>query len=199
LPLARVHDDIVPAAFPSPRRAAVIGLAWGFAEATFFFVVPDVWVGYASTTSTRSGLAAAAGAAAGGLIGAVAVSALIGFGLQSQVLAWLQHVPAIRPSMLEVVGHRIDVSGPASLLPAAFEGIPYKVYSTLLLLRGTPLVTILVWTVPSRVLRLFPVALVFAGLTAPIRKWILRRRVLSAALYFGLWACFYGWYWTHLP
>ena len=126
MPLARVHDDIVPAAFPSPRRAAAIGLAWGFAEATFFFVVPDVWVGYASTTSTRSGLAAAAGAVAGGLLGAVAVSVLIGFGLQTQVLAWLQHVPAIRPTMLDSVGHRIDVSGAASLLPAAFEGIPTR-------------------------------------------------------------------------
>ena len=101
--------------------------------------------------------------------------------------------------MLEVVGHRIDVSGPASLLPAAFEGIPYKVYSTLLLARGTPLVTVLIWTVPSRVLRLVPVALVFAGLAAPLRIWILRRRALVAALYVVLWACLYGWYWTHLP
>jgi hypothetical protein len=177
----------------------VIGVAWGFAKATFFFLVPDVWVGYASTTSTRSGLAAAAGAVAGGLLGAVAVSVLIGFGLQSQVLDWLQHVPAIRPSMLDVVGHRIDVSGPASLLPAAFEGIPYKAYSALLLARGAPLVTVLIWTVPSRVLRLVPVALVFAGLAAPARKWILRRRALAVALYVSLWACLYGWYWTHLP
>src|SRR4051812_20323932 len=49
--------------------AAVVALGWGFAEATFFFVVPDVWIGLLTLFSWRAGLRAVYSAVMGALTG----------------------------------------------------------------------------------------------------------------------------------
>src|SRR6478672_2734595 len=41
------------------RGAALIALAWGFAEASLFFIVPDVWIGLLALFHWRAGLRAA--------------------------------------------------------------------------------------------------------------------------------------------
>ncbi|MFM9106139.1 MAG: hypothetical protein ACKOWF_05500, partial [Chloroflexota bacterium] len=42
------------------RAAARIAALWGFAEATVFFIVPDVWIGLLAAFDPRAGLRAAA-------------------------------------------------------------------------------------------------------------------------------------------
>ncbi|HLL50335.1 MAG TPA: hypothetical protein VK356_06675 [Thermomicrobiales bacterium] len=44
--------------FAGSRIAAATALGWGFAEATVFFVVPDVWIGLLTLFSWRAGLRA---------------------------------------------------------------------------------------------------------------------------------------------
>src|SRR5687768_18406002 len=72
------------------RIAAVVALGWGFAEATFFFVVPDVWIGLLSLFSWRAGLRAVCSAVMGALFGGAityGVGARLGRDRSAQLLA----------------------------------------------------------------------------------------------------------------
>src|SRR3546814_3695958 len=55
------------------RAAHAVSLLWGFAEATVFFVVPDVWISRRALSSWRAALRgcgfALAGALGGGVLG----------------------------------------------------------------------------------------------------------------------------------
>lgn len=46
-----------------------IAFGWGFAEVTFFFVAPDVWIGLLALFNLRAGLRAVAWAVFGALLG----------------------------------------------------------------------------------------------------------------------------------
>src|SRR3546814_4475619 len=51
------------------RAAHAISLLWGFAEATVFFVVPDVWISRRALSSWRAALRSCGFALAGALVG----------------------------------------------------------------------------------------------------------------------------------
>jgi hypothetical protein len=158
-----------------------------------------VWVGYAASASVASGLAAALSAIAGALVGATAVFAITHAVIHGDVVSWMLHVPAVGPWMFDVVAARVDRDGVESLLAAPFQGIPYKVYTAVLTLRGTSLPLLLFWTIPSRALRLVPVAVVGSLARYPLGAWISRHPRAWIALYGVAWLAFYLWYWTHLP
>jgi len=60
------------------RDHAVAGL-WGFAEATAFFVVPDVWLSAVALRNLPRGLTGAASATAGALVGGAVGGVLDGY------------------------------------------------------------------------------------------------------------------------
>jgi hypothetical protein len=73
---------------------------------------------------------------------------------------------------------------------------PYKVYATELTLAGVSLPVLLLWTIPSRALRLVPVAAA-AGAGGRILQGSLRRHFgLWVGAYLLSWVAFYAWYWT---
>src|SRR3546814_16266356 len=53
------------------RAAHAVSLLWGFAEATVFFVVPDVWISRRALSSWRAALRGCGFALAGALVGCV--------------------------------------------------------------------------------------------------------------------------------
>src|SRR3546814_12347528 len=53
------------------RAAHAVSLLWGFAEATVFFVVPDVWISRRALSSWRAALRGCGFALAGALVGGV--------------------------------------------------------------------------------------------------------------------------------
>jgi hypothetical protein len=110
-----------------------------------------------------------------------------------QLLLW---IPGIHPASLALASSRISDHGAGALLLAAFQGIPYKVYATQLTLAGVSLPVLLLWTIPSRALRLVPVA-AMAGASGRLLHGSLRRHFrLWVAAYVLAWAIFYAWYWT---
>ena len=103
-------------AFARSRGAAAIAFGWGFAEATLFFVVPDVWIGLLALFSWRAGLRAVAWAVMGALLGG---ALMYGVGAQlppDRSARLLDAVPAISPGMIERVEEEMRERGPASML-----------------------------------------------------------------------------------
>src|SRR4051795_13058564 len=109
------------------RPAALIALIWGFAEATLFFIVPDVWIGLLALFDWRAGLRAAGWAVLGALIGGTLMYG-VGAHLEGERSArLLDTVPAISPAMIERVEAAMRLEGPRSMLWGPLQGTPYKV------------------------------------------------------------------------
>jgi hypothetical protein len=180
-------------AFARSRIAAIIALGWGFAEATFFFVVPDVWIGLLALFSWRAGLRAAAWA----VIGALAGGALM-FGVGARLdrddsARLLDAVPAISPWMIERVDEEMRERGPASMLLGPLGGVPYKIYALTAGYQEQSLGAVLLWTIPARGARFVLVATVSA-----LYAWLVRRITPRTGWRLGpyllAWAVFYAYY-----
>ena len=106
-----------------PRLAAL----WGFAEATLFFIVPDVLLTFIAIRhgwrqAAMASLAAAAGATIGGaLMYAWAASD------PASARGAIDFVPAISAALLERAKDALARDGLAAMFIGAFTGAPYKV------------------------------------------------------------------------
>lgn len=95
--------------------------AWGFAEATVFFIVPDVALTFASRQLRRgllASLAALAGALAGGMT-------MLAFGTEEVI----DRVPAISGAMIRSVSEQVRERGAQAVVTGPLRGIPYKIYA----------------------------------------------------------------------
>jgi membrane protein YqaA with SNARE-associated domain len=179
------------------RSAAIVALGWGFAEATFFFVVPDVWIGLLALFSWRAGLRAVAWAVIGALVGG-ALMYEVGAQLDRDRSArLLDAVPAISPGMVERVEEEMRERGPASMLLGPLRGTPYKIYARTAGLQEQPLGAVLLWTIPARGARFVLVAAV-----ATLYGWLCRRVTPRTDWLLGpyllAWIMFYaGYFWAY--
>src|SRR5687768_13543988 len=80
----------------------VAAMAWGFAEATLFFLVPDLVVGWIALRSPRRVLAPSVAASAGAVVGGLLVYANAGW-----FMAAFLHVPLITQALLDEVARHV--------------------------------------------------------------------------------------------
>jgi membrane protein YqaA with SNARE-associated domain len=177
-------------AFVRSRSAAAVALGWGFAEATLFIVVPDVWIGLLALFSWRAGLRAVVWAVIGAVIGG---ALMFGVGAEldhDRSARLLDAVPAISPGMIERVEEEMRERGPASMLLGPLRGTPYKIYARTAGVQEHPLGAVLLWTIPARGARFVLVAAV-AGLYGWLVRRITPRTSWLLGPYLLVWALFY--------
>src|SRR5688572_10094117 len=110
------------------RHAGPLALAWGFAEATLLFIVPDVLTTWIALRSGRRAWHACVWALAGALIGGSAMW-LWGRHNAPAALHALDDIPAISPDMCDRVAQEIQQDGSVALLRGPIGGVPYKIYA----------------------------------------------------------------------
>ncbi len=170
---------------------------WGFAEATLFFVVPDVLLSAAGVARLRRGLVACGFA----LGGALADGALMyGWGRYDAAgaLAVLDRLPAISPEMLAAVRDDLTRSGSGAILLGPLSGTPYKIYAVQSSAAGLGLVPLLLVSIPARLIRFVGVTLIAHVLLNRYRfaAWDYRSRLW---LLLGAWGAFYAVYFSAMP
>lgn len=183
---------------PKPTRWIAASALWSFAEATVFFVVPDVMLSAATVrcgfrTGVIAALAAAIAAAAGGLLVYLATASGI-----VAPFALYDALPSISSDM--IARARAGFSGadwPIAMLAGSFSGVPYKLYAASAAAAGTPLVAFLLWSIPIRLAR-FALVVGAAALLRPLFLRVLgpRYALLPVAL---LWIAFYIVFWLRMP
>ncbi len=170
-----------------------LAFLWGLAEATLFFIVPDVLLSLLALKDRRRAWIASGYAVAGALIGGALMyrwAALDAVHVRSLLVA----LPAISPDLLEQVRQQLDSLGYASLFVGAFSGVPYKIYATEAGAAALPLASFLLVTIPARTLRFL--------LVAALVDWIARhwtaglRHITRVLLMLTCWVLFYGWYFS---
>jgi membrane protein YqaA with SNARE-associated domain len=178
------------------RPGIGIAFLWGLAEATFFFVIPDVFLSFVAIFGGRRTwlhiLAAIAGALAGG--------ALMFEWAQSnpdQAHRAVARVPFIREKMFESVDNGLRTHGLPAVFLGSIAGIPYKLYAVEAPKFSTAR-DFLLATPPARAPRFLAVWLVFGGVAAWLRKrgnWQGPRLV---RLHAAVWMVLYAFYWASI-
>lgn len=123
-------SDASTVAPPQTRPGAgslVLAAAWGFAEATFFFIVPDVLLTRLALRDVRRGLFGAVAATIGALLGA---SLLWWLAVRDigPVLRFIERLPGIPLSLVTATGQAVQENGASALWLGALAGQPYKLF-----------------------------------------------------------------------
>jgi membrane protein YqaA with SNARE-associated domain len=179
------------------RGTLFIAFLWGLAEATVFFVVPDIYLGFVAIFSWRKGLLSTAYIVAGAMVGGA-----IMYGLASNnpatINQFLTKIPLISANMLNSVRVQLENSGLYALVNGPLQGIPYKVYAVEAGAQALPVFQFLLITIIARLERILPVAL-FGVVTGRIfRKFIQRFTIPVVCVYLALWAGVYVLYYFQL-
>ncbi len=181
----------------SPFRHALrdhgIAGAWGFAEATFFFVVPDVWTSSVGLRRPKRALGTTVSALGGAMAGGAATywwGRKVAANTSRRALV---KVPAVTDVMISEVEQEIAESGAASLLRGPTRGVPYKLYARAAGLQRTSLMAFLAWSVPGRMIRFTVVTAAVSGIAAVVRRrfpGLSERRI--TAVFWICWGAFYA-------
>lgn len=103
---------------------------WGMAEATCFFIVPDVFTSRMVLTNPRRALHACLASLGGALLGgALLYSSGVNLALRTQLLAGMDWLPGISPDLIEKARLGLETHGLAALFVGVLGGIPYKLYA----------------------------------------------------------------------
>ena len=175
----------------SIERDDWIASAWGLAEATLFFFVPDVFLSWVGLERPRRAFVACGFALAGAMLGGAVMYAWSRADVESARMA-LDALPGIRSDMIADVRSDLEEFGPLALFTGPPRGIPYKIYAVEWGALGGGLAGFLFFTVPARVLR-FLFAVAIASL---VRRSVLGKLSPRAcrAVHVALWLSFYAGY-----
>ena len=176
------------------RAALILALVWGYAEATLFFIVPDVLISFIVVAhgvrrAAWSALIAAAGAALGGLtMYAWAATA------PEAARAAIAALPAIDMGLVERAQGALADGGYWAMLRGSFTGTPYKVFAVGAGALHWPWWQFVLLTPLVRL----PRFLVTIVLTAPVGHLFVRRLSVRACLTLlaGFWVVFYAIYFS---
>lgn len=171
--------------------ALLAAALWGLAEATFFFLVPDVILTAIAIHDWRLALWACVAATGGALAGG-AVMYAAGRRRHQAVRSFLLRIPGIGPAMLARVADEIDRRGFLAVLLGPLSGTPYKAYAVECGRRRLSPGAFLAISIPARIIR-------FAAATA-LAAWLAHGLFPSLSTAGKLttwavaWAGFYAWY-----
>ena len=129
---------------------AALAFAWGLAEATVFFIVPDVLLTRFALLDFRRSFVAALWAVAGALIGGVLLWFAARHGAADAWLAFFDHLPGISPEMIFTTGEALRERGLPALATGALAGQPYKLYAIHAGTQGIPLLPFIVASAAAR-------------------------------------------------
>jgi membrane protein YqaA with SNARE-associated domain len=171
-----------------------LALIWGVAEASVFFVIPDVVICFITLRyGFRHGIAAVVASIVGAMLGGV-LAYVWGQTDIEGARAFFDGLPAISAATIARAGEEIVVAQPLLLMmKGAFTSVPYKLYASEAGAANISLESLMLMTPVVRFPRFFLAAAVTAILVkiAPA-GWLKRKYVVLA----GFWVLFYGAYWT---
>jgi hypothetical protein len=171
----------------------LLAFLWGFAEGTFFFVVPDVALSLVALVQPRRAWRHVLAALLGGMI---AGALLFGWAQRNPggARSAIARVPLVSAAMLAQVQASYRTHGIGAVFLGPWSGIPYKVYAV----EAPPFLgqaEFVMTTAPARALRFLAVWAVF-GI---VGGWLRQRRgwttVNIVKAHGAFWVLFYAFYW----
>ena len=168
---------------------------WGFAEATLFFIVPDVlltWI--AGFRPERAGPA----------LGACLIGALLGGALMFSLAArdpqgtsqLVERVPAVSVQLLDRTGAAFDDDYGAQMLRGGLSGVPYKVMAVEASIHDGSVFRFLAWSLPARLPRWIALMVLARGVAGFVRRRSARADRWLNGLWLAAWCTVYAVYFS---
>lgn len=179
------------------RYARVAGFLWGFAEGLAFFIVPDVYITFATLFSLRAGIIAWVWSILGSLAAVVVIWALVVL-LGGGYVAFLPKIPAISLGLLQQTTVKLAADGLPVTPFFVLGGVPLKVYVALAFTLEISLGTVLLWTIFARIVRIAPVFLLVVGVRLALRRHVDEYPGLWLTLFVIAWGVFYAFYFIQM-
>lgn len=178
-------------------RDHALAAAWGGAEATFFFLVPDIWLSrLAATGQSRRAYAACLSALGGALLGGTLTHRWARTTDPDLSRHLLTRLPAINDALVTSCEQDIARHGERALLTGPLRGVPYKLYARAAGAQHRPLPKLLAWSIPGRLPRFLAVTTLGVAGRAGLERWLGAPRAHRATLWVHAlaWTGFYGCY-----
>lgn len=183
--------------FTTSRGALSLAFVWGFAEATIFFIVPDVLLTLIACRALRPALKATLATLVGALAGGALMYTL---GAREPGLGQvvLEHIPAISPGLIERVAGQIDEMGLTAVMLGPMKGMPYKIYAVEWGSRGGSILGFMLISIPARYVRFLLTALIARGIARVIQPLTHHRALTEIIILSVIWIAFYGFYFARV-
>lgn len=163
---------------------------WGLAEATFFFLVPDVLLSGIAVLDWPLALRCCAASTAGAVAGGAWMYRLGRTGGRVDTL--LLKLPGVSPVMLKRVAAEVASRRYVAVLLGPLSGTPYKLYALEAGRQELPFWGFMLVSVPARAIRFVAVTLLAAWLAHGLLPAVPDGRKLLVWLL--AWVVFYAWY-----
>jgi membrane protein YqaA with SNARE-associated domain len=173
------------------RSACWVAFIWGLCEATFFFIVPDVWLTYVAITSRKKALYCCCFALVGALFGGLLIY-LLGLVDYYTISKIFNFIPGISPPLQATVHQSLQEQGVLALLWGPIHGLPYKLYALNAAALEIPLVLFLLISIPARLIRFVLVTLLTAAVSRKLARYLTTRQIYIILGFF--WIVFYTFY-----
>jgi membrane protein YqaA with SNARE-associated domain len=111
------------------KRSGIWAFAWGLAESTFFFIVPDVYITRVALQDLRRALIACVFATAGALLGGAVLWGLSDIETGPRLLRAFTYLPGINRDLIAHAGSALNDQGIIALFSGMFRGQPYKLFA----------------------------------------------------------------------
>jgi membrane protein YqaA with SNARE-associated domain len=175
----------------------IAAFAWGFAEATLFFIVPDVLLSYiglkrGAKAGAIASVAAAIGAGAGGV-----VMALWSLADPEAARAAVLAVPAISEAMAARAEAEMAENWFVATLLGPLSSTPFKVYAVLAPHAGASVPAFALAGIVARLPRFLVVAAGTALIARWLGRWLSERQLLWVLI--GAWLLFYAVFFALMP
>jgi membrane protein YqaA with SNARE-associated domain len=182
--------------FVGSSAVQLVAFFWGLAEATVFFIVPDVLLSVISCRSVRAGWKAILSTVVGAILGGFI---MYGFGYTDPVTSHnlLLHVPAIHTSLTERVHAQMSSHPNTAVLAGPLIGVPYKIYAVEAGTQRNGLFGFLLISIPARGFRFVLTMLVASGIARIIAPWTKRSVSIELGILSVFWIGFYTFYFLH--
>ncbi|MBU0620766.1 MAG: hypothetical protein KJ795_02860 [Gammaproteobacteria bacterium] len=171
----------------------LIAAIWGFAEATLFFIVPDVLLSAIALKDLRRALFACVLALLGALLGGLLMY-LWGAADHQAATAVVEKVPAISSELLDEVSRSLSEQGLLAVLLGPLFGVPYKTFAINASAAGMPLLAFMLVSIPARLIRFVLVTALVHSIARLLCRYWPTSRIYAV---FGIaWVAFYAAYFT---
>jgi hypothetical protein len=149
-------------------RGRWVAFVWGAAEASFFFLVPDILLSFVALTAPRR----VWGHLAATMVGALFVGVLMFQWSASAPVArtLVAQVPRVSTSMFKQADADLRTHGAWGAIFGPARGIPYKVYAVQAPSHPITLGAFAAASIPARVWRMLLTVAVFVAIGAALRR-----------------------------
>ncbi len=179
------------------RLARHVGFWWGLAEGLFFFIVPDVYISFATLFSLRAGAIAWLFSIAGSAIAVIVLYVLITM-LGLDYLSFLDWIPGISAPLIHHIGQQLAAEGLPYTPLLVMAGVPLKLYAAQAFALEMSLGAVLLWTVFARIVRIAPTFAIAAAMRLLFGRRIDAYAGTWCALLCIFWIAFYGFYFVQM-